>query len=228
VQKDEDRKNKIQSELDSIKKNYEDSKKKQEEQQLQMKNLQEKIGDFERRIMEKDKEKDRLYGQLNGYKDVNENLEKNLHASRHHNTELNRKNIENETINKGLQGEINEYKSKINTLSREKNKLYKDIEMLKNQKVEAEKTKEIAKNSVHQLEREIEDTKRLANDDRKVIGELMEARNLMNKDFNKAETNNKKYMEKLNQEQKTNKEKDNDIQALKKEIERMNKKKSLN
>jgi len=100
--------------------------------------------------------------------------------------------------------------------------------MLKNQKVEAEKTKEIAKNSVHQLEREIEDTKRLANDDRKVIGELMEARNLMNKDFNKAETNNKKYMEKLNQEQKTNKEKDNDIQALKKEIERMNKKKSLN
>ena len=67
-----------------------------------------------------------------------------------------------------------------------------ECEDLKNSKQASEKLKEITLLGINQLENEVNDEKRLAFDDRSLLDELRRNRDVLQKEINRAETNNKK------------------------------------
>jgi hypothetical protein len=67
-----------------------------------------------------------------------------------------------------------------------------ECEDIKSSKSASEKLKEVTLLGINQLENEVNDEKRLAFDDRSILGELKRNRDVLQKEINRADTNNKK------------------------------------
>ncbi len=76
----------------------------------------------------------------------------------------------------------------ISTLER----LKENSNHLKAQKDEAERLLEITKLSINELERDANDTRKIAIEDHTLIDELKRARDILLKELNRAEQNNKR------------------------------------
>ncbi len=74
------------------------------------------------------------------------------------------------------------------------------------------------------MESEILNEKKNAFDDRGIIEDLKRARDILQKEINRAENNNKKLEDEKLSKEKYLKEKDNELSGLSKEMERLNKK----
>ena len=67
-----------------------------------------------------------------------------------------------------------------------------ECEDIKSSKSASEKLKEITLLGINELENEVNDEKRLAFDDRSILDELRRNRDVLQKEINRAESNNKK------------------------------------
>jgi len=218
-QKEADRQKKFQDEMENLKKRLDVSMGEGDRKEKEVLKGQEEIELLkdERRILEKEKKE-----KMERIKQLQNDMEKqslHIESVQKFNSDLNTKSHELEQTITKQAGEINEKISKLAQQEREINKLKREKEYIRNQKIEAERAKELAQNSIEQLERIIDDTKRLAEEDRKLIEQLKASRNLLNKEINRAESNNKKQGNDLVISYKANKEKDNEIMNQAKEVE---------
>jgi len=220
-QKESDRQRKLQEEMENLKRKLDVALNDADRREKEVMTAQEIIDVLreEKRELEKDKEKKQ--SKIKSLEHELSEQSTNIQMGRQLNSDLNRKTHELEEKITKQGAEINDKLSKISSLEREVNKLKKDKEHIKNQKTEAERAKELAQASIEQLERIIEDTQRLADEDRKLIEQLKNSRNLLNKEVNRAESNNKKQANDLLISHKANKEKDNEIISQSKDVEKL-------
>lgn len=73
--------------------------------------------------------------------------------------------------------------------------LEEQVKMLKSEKYQHELLKEITNNGLNQLENELNSERKLAHEDRQTLEELRRARDILQKELNRAENNNKRQME---------------------------------
>lgn len=212
------------AELDIIKQNYEVTQKDKERTLQDLENLKADNLDLKIRINERDKEKEKLLSEIKHANNINAELSKTIQNQRETFDEQNANIHQLNNLIKKQQATINERTTDNASLKRQIDKLVKATKLLENAKLEAEKNKDIAKNGIYQLEREIDDTNKLAKEDRKIIDTLKNERDLLIKEIHKAEKNNREQAEALMKEQKDHAEKIAEIQNLRKDIERLNKK----
>ena len=223
-QKESDRQKKFQDEMENLKRRLDVATSEGEKKGSDLKVSLEEIERLKVDKREIEKERDRKKEKIDRLDDEKQALEANLAQLRDHNSNLNRKNHEFEEEITRQAGEINEAMTKIKQYDREVNKLKRDKINIKNQQIAAEKDKELAEKSIEQLERIIDDTKKLAEEDRKAVEQMKTTRNLLNKEINRAESNNKKQSNDLLISHKANKEKDNEILTQANNVEDLKKK----
>lgn len=210
--------------MDVIKKNYAATQQDKERTLQDLENLQLENKDFKIKLNEKEKEKEKLLSEIKHANNINAELSKTIQSQRETFDEQNANIHQLNNLIKKQQATINERTTDNASLKRQIDKLVKATKLLENSKLEAEKNKDIAKNGIYQLEREIDDTNKLAKEDRKIIDTLKNERDLLIKEIHKAEKNNREQAEALMKEQKDHAEKIAEIQNLRKDIERLNKK----
>ena len=110
-----------------------------------------------------------------------------------------------------------------NALMRNKVKIQNEIDALKKERKFTEKIRQLTRNSIYHLEQRVEASRRLGYDDLKIMEDLKRDRDLLDTDINKAGTNNKIQADNLITKEELLLEKQNEINAIKKEIERKNK-----
>jgi len=223
-QKESDRQKKFQDEMENLKKRLDVAMTDCTKKETELSKLQEDLEMLKEEKRELEKERDKKVAKIKNLEGELEDQSANIISMRNYNSDLNRKNHELEEQVTKQAGEINEKVSKVSAQDREINKLKRDKEAIRNQKVEAERAKELAQNSIEQLERIIDDTKKLAEEDRKLIEQMKASRNLLNKEINRAESNNKKQSNDLLISHKANKEKDTEIVKQAQEVEKLKKK----
>ncbi len=123
-----------------------------------------------------------------------------------------------------LNRQLNSANAKFEVLMKMNSHLKDEIEYLKEAQTEAEKIKEVCKVSINELEQDISISKRKAIDDRSLIEDIKRERDILLKELNRAENNNRKQKEEKDMKEKLKKEKNNEISGLHKEEDRLSKK----
>lgn len=222
--KEADRQKKFQDEMENMKRKLDSALNDNTKKESEL----EKIGKEKEVLNDKkhqlERERDENLKEIKTYSQQLADQIANNQALRHRNGELTVFSHELESKINVLRGEVKDLVSKLNKQVIEIDKLKMERDFVKNQKAEVEKEKEIALNTITSLERVINDTRRLATEDRKVVEQLNNARTLLNRELGKAEENNKQQAELSMKAEKLLIEKDNEISNLVKEIERKNKK----
>lgn len=162
----------------------------------------------ERKVLTKDAEE--IKAKFNDQSKYNDNLDKI-------NTDL-----QNNFLR--LNRQLNSANAKHEVLLKVNSHLKDEILFLKEAQIEAEKLKEVCKMSINELEQDISTAKRKALDDRSLIEEIKRERDILLKELNRAENNNRKQKEEKDMKDKLKKEKINEISGLHKEQERLSKK----
>jgi len=226
-QKETDRQKKLQEEMENIKNKLNQANAEGERLLKLVGDAQEEISNLEiqkRELANENKEKN---SQIKSLDTRIANEENKYDSIKKHNSELGIKAHELDSKVTKQASEINDKALKIGAQDREINKLKREIQHVQNQRIEAERAKELAQSSIEQLERVINDTQKLAEEDRKVVEQMKNSRNLLQKEINRAESNNKKQSNDLLVSHKANKEKDNEIVNQSKDVEKLQKKIAL-
>ena len=224
VEKDEARRQKIQEEMDAVKKNLEATQKEKEKTEGEKNSLNKKITSLEESNKKKDNERQKIESEIRRLEGTTQQLKLENTSLENECKGQYMKAQEGAVDNQKLTNEINALRTENAHLKRQIDKHSKHLKMLESQKKEAERLKDIAKNSIYQLEREIEETKKIAKEDKKVVDTMKNERDLLMKDIHKADKNNRDQGEKLLKEEKDHQDKRNEIHALRKDIERLNRK----
>ncbi|EAR86580.1 flagellar associated protein (macronuclear) [Tetrahymena thermophila SB210] len=103
-----------------------------------------------------------------------------------------------------------------------KRQLLSEIENLDTIKVEAEIIKNLTEQGINYLESEIKEDKKLASEGRSILEELRRNRDILQKEIDRADNNNKKQEEELIQKEKIVKEKKNELSGMNKEMDKFN------
>lgn len=223
-QKNDDRNKKFQEELEQIKQNYEATKKEVERTNDDKTNLQNQLAGKIKELTDKENEKKIL---VQNKADLNKrigDLTGHLENERQRSEHILELKAEIEQSLSSVRKELQEKTTSVNTLTRERNKLVKDNKNLETTIDELERMKELTKNSIHQLEHEIDDARKLAFEDRKTIDDLKRDRDLLQKDITRAESNNRKQGDIVIGKSNELQEKEKEVLALKKEVDLLNKK----
>ena len=162
----------------------------------------------ERKILSKDA--DEIKSKLDDQSKYNDNLDKI-------NTDL-----QNNLLR--INRQLNSASAKYEVLIKVNNRLKDEIAYLKEAQIEAEKVKETCKVSINELEHDITGAKRKAMDDRSLIEDIKRERDILLKELNRAENNNRKQKEEKDMKEKLKKEKNNEKSGLHKEQDRLSKK----
>ena len=104
-----------------------------------------------------------------------------------------------------LNRQLNSANAKFEVLMKMNSHLKDEIEYLKEAQTEAEKIKEVCKISINELEVDISSSKRKAIDDRSLIEDIKRERDILLKELNRAENNNRKQKEEKDMKEKLKK-----------------------
>ncbi|KRX06422.1 hypothetical protein PPERSA_05035 [Pseudocohnilembus persalinus] len=107
-------------------------------------------------------------------------------------------------------------------LQTQEKRLRVQIQEIKEITDKEEQVRDITNAGINQLENEILMEKKYATDDRSLLEELRRNRDILQKEIDRAEQNNKKQQESCNTKEKLQKERKNEAAGLKKEIDRCN------
>jgi chromosome segregation ATPase len=171
----------------------------------------------------KDTEKDQRNEQI-------QRLKKNMKENKKSCDNINESKIESERIKKVLEKEIKQQQIHRTTLTLEKSQAKKALDKLQNRRQQliqkhedAHKNKEVIINSVHQLDRQVVDTKKLIVEDRHYIDDLKKAKEVLDRDLNKAQDNNKVILDEIQKIEQAIEEKEKEVSAKGKELDKLEK-----
>lgn len=118
-----------------------------------------------------------------------------------------------------LQSELNEIEENYTKDTRRNANLKQDLERFDSTQKEADRLKELSINGVNQLQEEINTEKKGAFEARQFIEDLRRARNILQKEIDRSDNNNKKLQEDYIAKHKYHNEKRNELQGLSKKME---------
>ncbi|KAM3144477.1 hypothetical protein pb186bvf_003346 [Paramecium bursaria] len=187
VVKDDERKKKIQDELEQIKKNYDSEKKNYEKQVGDRDILKNDLDKLMKDYSEKQQLKlinDKTYdAQRKRLEELKDNYEKMVMEKEQ--LERLRRQQDDEIVH--LKKELISSRTKQNQIQKHNDKYNNEIKNLEKKNEEAIKEKQVAVNSINQLERHVIDTRKLNEEDTQLLEELRKAHDNFTKQLAKAE-----------------------------------------
>ena len=186
-------------------------------------NIEEKI----KELQEKSREKDISYQILQ--EDIKK-LKGQLKQHKMDDEEINTRKAEEEVRKRELEKEIKQCQIKRTSQTLEISQAKKNLNKLANKKQQmiqkyedALRNRDIVINSVHQLDRQVMDTKKLINEDVHYIEELKKAKNLLDNDLKKTEDVNKYQQDEISKIELEIQEKEKEVSAKGKELDKLEK-----
>ncbi|EGR30803.1 hypothetical protein IMG5_123170 [Ichthyophthirius multifiliis] len=223
ISKDDQQKKQIQQDLENIKKEYESQKKKQNDY-ISQKGIKEKtqidnkISIKKQQIQNNDLVNKKLKAARKSKEELIERLDKVTNDILEYNSKI-QELLENERLkDQQLEYENNRYEQ----LSNQKYKILSQIKESQDLKEISERTKEAFLQGINMLESDIQDQKKRAFEDRSLLEELRRNRDILQKEIDRADTNNKKQEEEVIQLTKTMKEKINEFSGMNKQMDKLN------
>ncbi|CAD8139037.1 unnamed protein product [Paramecium octaurelia] len=198
VDKDEQRRNNINEELEQLRQNYIKTKKEYEKQKEDLSKVQVELKKQTETLQKKDIDKEIEENELKNLRDQVTDVKKiykEIMAKKEENEDI-RESNEAEIIK--LKNEKNNARTHLNQIEKKNNNLNKKLLDLQKQRDKIIKDKEVAINSIQQLDRHVTDTKKFNEQDQQLLEELRKAHINFANHKAKSEEYNSKLNEKIN------------------------------
>lgn len=210
--------------MEQFKKNYDTSRKDFEKILDDKKQIQKEYENLQIEIHEKEIEVEKKMKERKLLTKEAEEIKGKFNDQSKYNDNLDKINTDFQNSFLLLSRQLNSANAKYEVLIKVNSHLKDEIAYLKEAQIEAEKLKDVCKVSINELEQDISSSKRKALDDRSLIEDIKRERDILLKDLNRAENNNRKQKEEKDMKEKLKKEKNNEISGLHKEQDRLSKK----